>query len=205
VNSPRAFETGRGYFEAVALGNGRPRRFIPLVKNLKGGFIALHFMVIALALNFPVMFAIARLEPWEFFSRLYGEQFTEMLPAELNAPAELSAAPEDAPALAFNEALYGEGYGRQVMLPMLGFAFMLILVLQLVFYVCAAFFLGLSRLNSSPLSWRDRFGVLVFSSTLPAAAAALLGLWLPTVHLVVFYLAEVILASALSRGYEQEE
>ncbi|MDR2176461.1 MAG: hypothetical protein LBP20_00270 [Treponema sp.] len=188
---------GRRYFEAAVLGNGKPRRFIPLVKKLGGGFIALHFLVIALALNFPVMFAIARLEPWDFYSRLYGDQFAEMLQAELNA------VPEGAPALAFNQALYGEGYGRQVMLPMLGFAFMLILILQLVFYVCAAFFLGLSRLNSSPLSWRDRFGILVFSSTLPAAASALLGLWLPTVHLLVFYLAEIILVFALSRPREE--
>jgi hypothetical protein len=61
--SPPACRSGRCYFEAAVLGNGKPRRFILLVKNLKGGFIALHFFVIVLALNFPVMFAIARLEP----------------------------------------------------------------------------------------------------------------------------------------------
>jgi hypothetical protein len=197
--SPAVSGDGRRYFEAVVLGNGKPRRFVPLVKNLKGGFIALHFLVIALGLNFPVMFAIARLEPWDFYSRLYGDQFTEMLPAELNVPAEESSIAD------FNGAMYAEGYGRRVMLPMLGFAFMLVLILQLAFYLCAAFFLGLSRMASSPLAYRDRFGILVFSSTLPAAASALLGLWLPTVHLVVFYLAEIILACGLSRAYDEEE
>jgi hypothetical protein len=202
---------GRCYFEAVALGNGKPRRFILLVKNLKGGFIALHFLVIALALNFPVMCAIARLEPWDFYSRLYGSQFTDMLPAPLSALP--SAAPATEPAdlgadgvtvVDFNGAMYVEGYGRRVMLPMLAFTFALIVILQLVFYGCAAFFMGLSRMTGSVPPYRDRFALLIFSSTLPAAASALLGLWLPTVHLVVFYLAEIILAFALLRFMDSD-
>ncbi|MDR2661545.1 MAG: hypothetical protein LBC31_00950 [Treponema sp.] len=180
------------------MGNGRPRRFVPLVKNVKGGFIVLHFIVTALALNFPVMFAIARLEPWDLYSRLYGSRFAEMLPEGLSAP------PDEALVADFNRALYAEGFGRRVMLPMLAFAFILVLILHLVFYLCAAFFLGLSRMTGSPLARRDRFGLLIFSSTLPAVASALFGLWLPTVHLVVFYLAEIILACALSRAYEEE-
>jgi hypothetical protein len=202
------------YFEAAALGNGKPRRFVQLVQNLKGGFIALHFLVIALALNFPVMFAIARLDPWEMYSRLYGSAFAEMLSAELNAPAEFGAPAElnapaefggagESAARDFNAALYAEGYGRRVMLPMLAFVFALVLILQTVFYGLAAFFLGLARMTGTPLPWRDRFGILIFSSTLPAAAAALLGLWLPTVHLVVFYLGETILAFSLSRAGDE--
>jgi hypothetical protein len=197
-NSPPARGSGRRYFEAAVLGNGKPRRFVPLVKNLKGGFIALHFFVIALALNFPVMFAIARLEPWDFYSRLYGSRFEETLPAEFNVFADINASAEFN-AADFNGAMYAAGYGRRVMLPMLAFVFMLILISQALFYVCAAFFLGLARMTASPLAYRDRFGILVFSSTLPAAASALLGLWLPAVHLVVFYLAEIILAFAVSR------
>jgi hypothetical protein len=200
-NHPLTRGSGRRYFEAVALGNGRPGRFIPLVRNLKGGFIVLHFFLIALALNFPVMFAIARLEPWDFYSRLYGSRFAETLPAEMGAGVEPFAETLVEPDIAadFNGAMYSGGYGRRVMLPMLAFVFMLVLILQAVFYGCAAFFLGLARMTSSPLAYRDRLGILVFSSTLPAAAAALLGLWLPTVHLVVFYLAEIILAFTLAR------
>jgi hypothetical protein len=194
----------RRYFEAAALGNGRPRRLIPLIQNLKGGFLVLHVVVIALALNFPVMFAIARLEPWDLYSRLYGAGFAGLLdqsgfspsaPVELNGEQEAMAA--------FNAALYAGGYGRRVMLPLLAFSFLLVLILELVFYALAVFFLGLARMTASPLAPRDRFGLLVFSSTLPAAASALFGLWLPAVHLVVFYLAETILACALSRGYEE--
>jgi hypothetical protein len=188
-------EGARLYFEAAALGNGKPRRFALLVKNLKGGFIALHFLVIALALNFPVMFAIARLDPWELYSRLYGSAFGEMLQAELDPPA----------AADFNAALYAGGYGRRVMLPTLAFVFGLVLILQGAFYFLASLFLGLARMTGTPLSLRQRFGLLIFSSTLPAAAAALLGLWLPTVHLVVFYLGEPILAFALSRTWDEAE
>jgi hypothetical protein len=90
------------------------------------------------------------------------------------------------------------------MLPMLAFAFMLIVISQAVFYTCATFFLGLDRMTSSHLVYRDRLGILIFSSTLPAAASALIGLWLPAVHLVVFYLAEIILAFAISRPRDEE-
>jgi hypothetical protein len=186
-------EGARLYFEAAALGNGKPRRFALLVKNLRGGFIALHFLVIALALNFPVMFAIARLEPWELYSRLYGPAFGEMLQGEPGAPA----------AGDFNDALYAGGYGRRIMLPILAFTFALVLILQAAFYFLASFFLGLARMTGTPLSLRERFGLLIFSSTMPAAAAAFFGLWLPAVHLVVFYLGETILAFALSRTWDE--
>ncbi|MDR2052617.1 MAG: hypothetical protein LBP80_04305 [Treponema sp.] len=210
----------RDYIIAAALGNGKLRRFVPLVRKLKGGFIVFHFMVITLALNFPVMFAIARLEPWEFYSRLYGGGFAAALDKSgfsLPAAASLSAGEaaggenvsgipvDEETVLGFNGAMYAGGYGRQVMLPMLAFSLMLVLILQLVFYFLAAFFLGLARMTSSALPYRDRFGIFVLSSTLPAIGSAIVGLWLPTVHFVVFYFAEIILAFAVSRAYEEEE
>jgi hypothetical protein len=212
----------KNYVVAAVLGNGKLSRFVPLARKVRGGFIVFHFMVISLALNFPVMFAIARLPPWEFYSRLYGVGFTAALEqsgfslpgiAPLGADASGGtavsgpAAGGDVPAgeEAFNAAIYSGGYGRRVMLPMLSFAFMLVLIIQLVFYLLAAVFLGLSRINSTALSFRDRFGILVLSSTLPAIGSAILGLWLPTVHLVVFYFAEIILAFAVSRTYDEEE
>jgi hypothetical protein len=197
----------RDYVIAAALGNGSLSRFVPLVRKLKGGFIAFHFVVISLALNFPVMFAIARLEPWEFYSRLYGAGFAALLDKNGFSPPE-AASPSAAESVsgvpsggedAFNGVMYVGGYGRWVMLPML------VLILQLVFYLLAAFFLGLSRMTSSALPYRDRFGIFVLSSTLPAAGSAIRGLWLPTVHLVVFYFAEIILAFAISRTYNEEE
>ncbi|MDR0452860.1 MAG: hypothetical protein LBH15_07440 [Treponema sp.] len=207
----------KDYVVAAALGNGSFRRFIPLSRRVKGGFVAFHFLVIGLALNFPVMFAIGRLSPWEFYSRLYGTGFAAALDASgfgLSPDSGSGAVfPGDAafPAGAagetdvrnFNGVMYGNGYGRRVMLPALFFTFMLILIIQIVFYLLASVFLGLSRMGSSALSFRDRFGILVLSSTFPAVATALLGLWLPTVHLVVFYFAEIILAFAISRACDE--
>jgi hypothetical protein len=212
----------KDYALAAALGNGKLGRFVPLTRKVKGGFIAFHFIVVSLALNFPVMFAIGRLPPWEFYSRLYGVGFAAALEQSgfsLSGAAPLAAGASgeaavsgaasggDVPAgeEAFNGALYSGGYGRRVMLPMLAFAFMLVLIIQLVFYLLAAVFLGLSRMNSTALSFRDRFGILVLSSTLPAAGSAILGLWLPTVHLVVFYFAEIILAFAVSRTWDEDQ
>jgi hypothetical protein len=199
----------RRYFEAAALGNGRLRRFAELAGSVKVSFLVLHFLVIALALNFPVMFALSRLAPYDFFSRFYGPGFAEMLPPEIfPSGAEPGAVPGagtgavEAMAENFNGTMYAEGYGRRVMLPLLAFTFALILVLQTVFYALSALFLGAARMTTSPLSFRQRLGILVFSSTPPALAAALLGLWLPAVHLVVFYLAEGILAFAVSRAYD---
>jgi hypothetical protein len=205
----------KNYVVAAALGNGKFSRFVPLARKVKGGFIAFHFIVISLALNFPVMFAVARLPPWEFYSRLYGAGFTAALkqsgfslpgtaPLSADASGETAVSGPAAGEEAFNAAMYSGGYGRRVMLPMLSFAFMLVLIIQLVFYLLAAVFLGLSRMNSTALSFRDRFGILVLSSTLPAIGSAILGLWLPTVHLVVFYFAEIILVFAVSRTYDED-
>jgi hypothetical protein len=173
----------------------------------------LHFFIIALALNFPVMFSLARLEPYDFYSRLYGAQLSELLPAEVFRAETAPAGPgnpaglENVEILAdteaagdFNAALYAGGYGRRVMIPLLAFAFMLILILQIVFYALAVLLLGAACMTGSSLSFRARSGILIFSSTLPALAAAILGFWLPAVHLVVFYLAEIILAFAVLRA-----
>ncbi|MDR1352135.1 MAG: hypothetical protein LBK05_02540, partial [Treponema sp.] len=181
----------KDYVVAAALGNGSLRRFVPLSKKVKGGFVVFHFLAISLALNFPVMFAIGRLSPWDFYSRLYGAGFTAALDASgfsfpPGSGGSVSIEEPDSPlgpagetaVRNFNGAMHGNGYGRRVVLPMLAFAFILVLIIQLVFYLLAAVFLGLSRMNSSALSFRDRFGILVLSSTLPAAASAFLGLWL---------------------------
>jgi hypothetical protein len=190
----------KDYFLAAALGNGKLHRVIPLVQKVKGGHIAFHFFLIALALNFPVMWAISRLAPWEFYSRLYADNFAAVL-GDLSPYSLIDESMiED-----FNLTMYGNGFGVRTMLPMLAFVFFLILILQIFFYIMAAFFLGLSRMTASALSFRDRFAVLILSSTLPAIAAALFGLWMPTVHFIVFYLTEIILVFAISRAYDAEQ
>ncbi|MDR2483157.1 MAG: hypothetical protein LBD08_05950, partial [Treponema sp.] len=62
----------RDYFEAAALGNGSLGRFAELARGLPPGLLALHFLMMAAVLHFPVVFAAARLSPWELFSRLQG-------------------------------------------------------------------------------------------------------------------------------------
>ena len=150
-------------------------------------WLLLQFLLVTVCLNFPVTLSVARLTPFQLYSRLYGENFMSALPeaerALFSQGNEIAQAEIDN----FNLYLYETGYGRNVLLPVLGILFSLVIVIQAVFYLCAVFFLGLSRLNSSPLSFRDRFGLAVFSSTLPALASSLFGLFLPTVHIIVFY------------------
>jgi hypothetical protein len=176
----------RNYFEAVTLGAfgtaiggpGGAERFIFLLKGMKVSRFIFHFFIITLAVNFPVMFAVARLPPYELFSRFSGGTIAGLI----------SGSAED-----FNFLMYQNAYGRTILLPVIGGAFVLVLVLQIGFYVLAALGLGLQRMTLSPLSFRNRLGLLLFSSTPAALLTALFGLWLPTVHIVVFYLAVIIL------------
>lgn len=190
----------RNYFEAVTLGafsfrdEVKTARLLSLIGGMKFSFILLHLVLISLALNFPVMFAISRLSPYGFYSRLYGEDFPGMIPEEARPLPARGAAAEDRENLAdhFNFLMFQNAWGRRVLLPLLGLAFFLVLILQAVFYLSAVFFLGLNRMNSAVLSFRERLGLFAFSSTLPALLSALFGLWLPTVHLIVFYFAVII-------------
>jgi hypothetical protein len=191
------------YCEAVALGNGKPLRFVELAGNMGAPLMFLHFLLIAGALNFPVMTALARLDPWELYSRLYGSAFAGMLPEEFAAAGSGTSAGQEL-IEDFNLTLYHGGYGARVLLPILALAFALILILQTIFYLCGAFCLGLTQMTFSPMSFRNRLGVFIMASTIPAVASALFGLWLPAVHIIVFYLAVIPLVFALIRRYNAE-
>jgi hypothetical protein len=184
----------KDYFEAVTLGSfGKffpktgesAERFVALVRGMKASRLALHFFLVSLALNFPVMFAVARLKPYALYSRLYGDGFAPLLRGNIGSIGNI----ED-----FNTLMYQNAYGREILLPILGMALGLVLILQAVFYVLAALGLGLQRLSLSYLSFRERLGLLLFSSTGAAFLAAIFGLLLPTVHIVVFYLAVIAIS-----------
>jgi hypothetical protein len=194
------------YFEAAALGNGKPLRFVELAGNMRGGLMFLHFLLIAAALNFPVMAAISHLAPWELFSRLYGSAFGGMLPEEFMAAATDTGTAAGQDLIdSFNLTLYSGGYGAKVLLPFLALCFGLILILQTVFYLCGAFCLGLTQMTASYLPFKNRLGVFIMASTIPAAGAALFGLLLPAVHIIVFYLAVIPLVFALVRRYNRDK
>jgi hypothetical protein len=185
------------YLEAVTLGAFSYRdvpnagRFLALMRETPVPFFLLHLVLISLAINFPLMLTIARLPPHETFARLYGENFGREQFSAL--PAETPAAQQDL-IDDFDLYLYERGYGRTVMLPLMGMAFILVLILQGVFYLLAACFMGLHRMNGSPLSFSGALKFLVFSSTLPAFLAAILGLGMPAVHIIMFYLAVIVIS-----------
>jgi len=157
------------------------------IRKQGGGWLALHFLLLTLALNFPVTLSVARLTPFELYSRLYGENFMSALPEQEGAFFTQGNVAGQADVDNFNLYMIENGYGRNVLLPVLGMLFCLVVIIQAVFFLCAVFFLWLSRMNSAPLSFSDRFGLAVFSSTLPAIASSLFGLFLPAVHIIIFY------------------
>ncbi|MDR2701602.1 MAG: hypothetical protein LBB72_04145 [Spirochaetaceae bacterium] len=177
----------KDYFRTVTLGafTWRNEERIALlfdhIRKIKPRWLILHFLLLTICIDFPVTFAIARLAPVEMYRRLYGENNMEGL----------------------NMVLANDNFDRIVQLPWLGMAFCLILIIQAVFYLCAVFFLGLSRLHSSPLPFSDRLGLTLFSSTLPALAAALFGFYLPTVHIIVFYFMVMFFMFQRSSHYKE--
>ena len=179
------------YFRSITLGaftwknEDRIALLLEHIRAMGSGWLLLHFMLITMCLYFPVAFQIARLEPFELYSRLHGDQFYHLLPED--ARAVLADDTDGAAVGNFNQFMYSIGYGRNVLQPLLGMAFGLVIIIQAVFYLSAVFFLGLSRMNLAPLVFRQRMGLTLYSSTLPVLAASLFGLYLPTVHILIFY------------------
>jgi len=185
----------RHYFKTVTLGSftmkdeDRLRLLFSHIRAEGVGVLVLHFFLITICLNFPVTFNIARADPSEFYSRLYGETFE----LETNETED------------FNLAMIESGYGRNVLLPMLVMSFIIIMVILAVFYFCAAFFLGVARINSFSMDFRSRYSLALFSSTLPALVSAVLGFLLPAVHILVFCLIVIIVTFQRSNSFRNAE
>ena len=183
----------KNYFKAVTLGafTWKNEERITLLFEYAGkcgyAWLFLHFLLVTVCLNFPVMYNIARLSPSEFYSRLSGENI---------APEAVTDSPEN-----FNQLMYENEFGGNVLMPFLGIAFLLTLVIQIAFYLCAVFFLKVSRMHYTPVSFRGRLGLALFSSTLPVLAAAVFGMFLPTVHIIVFYFMVIFLVFQRSKCY----
>jgi len=182
------------YLKTVTLGaftwNNEDRIALLLehIRKTRRPWFVLHFLLLSLCLAFPVTFAMARLSPFELCSRLYGGRFMDALPESARAAFEEINEGEQARVVNdFNMIMLESGYGRDVLLPFLCVTFGLIIVIQAAFYLLSVFFLGMSRLNLPYLSFGDRMGLALFSSTLPAPAASLFGLYLPAVHILIFY------------------
>ncbi|MCL2601045.1 MAG: hypothetical protein FWD88_07690 [Treponema sp.] len=185
------------YLRAVTLGaftwrnEERIAMLFECMRGAGGKWLALHFMLLSVCLNFPIIFAMARLSPFELFGRLYGEDFMDTMPMFADAyltPGYGTPDPGD-----FNLLMLENDYGRTILLPILGAAFFLTLVIQAVFYLSAVFFLRISRMNIAPISFRDRMGLALYSSTLPVLLASLFGMFLPTVHIIIYYFAIIFI------------
>jgi len=172
----------RSYFQTVTLGSftwkneERLGFLFSRVREQGVPVLVLHFLLITICLNCPVTFNIARADPSEFYSRLYGETFTRGMGETAD----------------FNMMMIESGYGRNVLLPMLGMCLFITLIIMAAFYLCTAVFLGIARMNASGLNFRGRLSLALFSSTLPAFVSSVFGFFLPSVHIVVFCLIVIL-------------
>jgi len=170
------------YFQTVTLGSftwKNEERLCLLFSHIRAQgvpVLVLHFLLITICLNCPVTFNIARADPSEFYSRLYGESFV----SDIGEAAD------------FNLMMLENGYGRNVLLPMLGMCLFITLIIMAVFYLCTVLFLGIARINSSGLDFRGRLSLALFSSTLPAFVSTVIGFFMPSVHIVIFCLIVIL-------------
>jgi len=197
------------YFKTVTLGAftwNNEDRIASLLEHIrKTGrlWLVLHFTLLSICLAFPVTFAMARLTPFELCNRLYGERFIDALPESAHAAfMEINEKDQAHIVNDFNMIMLESGYGRDVLLPFLCLTFGLLIVIQAAFYLLSVFFLGMSRLNLPRLSFGDRMGLALFSSTLPAPAASLFGLYLPAVHILIFYFMVIFFIFQRSNKYK---
>jgi len=197
------------YFKTVTLGaftwtnEDRLASLLEHIRKTGRPWLVLHFLLLSFCLAFPVTLAMARLSPFELCSRLYGGRFMDALPESARvAFMEFNEENQSRVVNDFNMIMLESGYGRDVLLPFLGLTFGLIIVIQTAFYLLSVFFLGMSRLNLPRLSFGDRMGLALFSSTLPAPAASLFGLYLPAVHILIFYFMVIFFIFQRSKIYK---
>jgi len=195
------------YFRAVTLGAftwNNEERITLLLENIgKAGslWLIVHFMMLTFCLNFPVVFQIARLTPSELYGRLlFTGQYEENREQVSDNNDQVFDLDSDISIEEFNLQMMNQNYGRNVLLPVLAFAFGLMIIIQVVFYLLTVLFIRLSRLNVESLVFRDRMGLALYSSTLPAIAAALLGLYLPTVHIIIYYFIVIFIVFKRSKS-----
>ena len=157
------------------------------IKKIGTFWLVVHFLLVTFCLTFPLTFSMVRISPHELYTRMYGDRLMQSMPDSIREEFsdDVVLSPERIDE--FNSLMTQSGYGRNVLLPLLGINLVLILIIQIVFYLCAAVFIGFSRLNAVYMDFRQRLGLTIFSSTLPVFASSLFGLYLPTVHVIIFY------------------
>ncbi|MDR1216634.1 MAG: hypothetical protein LBK25_08130 [Treponema sp.] len=201
----------RDYLEAITLGASLSKdnapQFLALLEKMKTRTIVLQLLMVTLALNFPIMFNIARLSPYQIFSSLYAENFVPSLSDDLRLRIEANT---DSDGLTIDETIHEQivedfntamlDFGK-ISTALMGMGFFLVIVLQIAFYLTVAFCMGLQRPLIAPLAFRSRVGILAFSSTLPVFAASLMGLWMPILHILVFYFAVLLIGFRRNRQH----
>jgi len=96
-------------------------------------------------------------------------------------------------------------YIPHLLLPMLMIAFLILLVLQLLFYLMSATFLGIFRLASSRFVFGERIKIAIMSSLFPALISAAVGFFLPAVHIILFQMINLVILFSFSKRYDKRE
>ncbi|MEG1752352.1 MAG: hypothetical protein RR234_00425 [Christensenella sp.] len=96
-------------------------------------------------------------------------------------------------------------YIIQVLIPVLLIAFLITFVLQMLFYVISAIAIGVFRLTSSRFEFNKKLKLVILNSLLPALLSLLLGFLLPTVHIIVFQVLNLLLILFLFKKIDRKQ
>jgi len=275
----------REYVEALALYRGDFYKFVEAAKRMKKSFLLLQFIMISLILFLPLFYSVARLEPYELYSRMYGisidsevnlgvlggiileggnirgEPSTDIGNSYDNSERIRREPTEDVPGILvnthfgegeldgldkaelwfcfsddvvaicnngniitlpmsaygdvelgerrlvdiFNDVAINNNYFGSLLIPALGLILLVLMALQIVFYLILNVVFGTFRMVSSRMSFFEKMSVLLLSSTPMAVVSMLVGFAIPTFHIIVFELAAISFAVYISKKYDKRE
>ena len=96
-------------------------------------------------------------------------------------------------------------YITQFLLPFLGLAMLVVLVLQVFFMLVFAFFLGLFRAMTSSFSFAERLKIVIMSSLPLSLVCMIIGFFLPAIHIIIYQMLNILMLLFISKRYDAVE
>jgi hypothetical protein len=173
--------------------------------------VLLLFAGMQILLFIPVAYALLSTQPYDMFARLNdnvtvaGENF-QITGSEIvfaSGKTVMAATRDSVPDSVINAGDYNElfnyialynGYFTNIYIPVALVVFAGFLATQALFYVCAAWLFGQTRIITTYMTIGERFKVAVIASLPAVLPGALIGFIAPLVHVLLFEVAVVYLA-----------
>ena len=96
-------------------------------------------------------------------------------------------------------------YIPQFLLPLLIIAFIVLLAIQVFFYILCAIFLGTYRMMSKQFTFFKNIKIVIMGSFFPSILCVFIGFILPAIHIILFQMINLFLIFFISKKYDKKE